>query len=80
MRRLFVVAAVLISAVAGGAQDTGSLPRILSFEVDHPGGVPGGWNVNPPGSAQADEKIVRCQLFPTVQAATDFATASASAA
>jgi ketosteroid isomerase-like protein len=27
-----------------------------------------------------DEKIVRCQLFPTVQAATDFATASASAA
>jgi hypothetical protein len=27
----------------------------------------------------ADNKVVRCQLFPTVQAATDFATASASA-
>jgi len=59
MRRLFVIAAVLISAVTGGAQDTSSLPRILSFEVDHPAGVPGGWNVSPPGSAQADEKIVR---------------------
>jgi ketosteroid isomerase-like protein len=29
---------------------------------------------------EADEKIVRCQLFPTVQAAMDFATASMSAA
>jgi hypothetical protein len=27
-----------------------------------------------------DNKIVRCQLFPTIQAAMDFATASASAA
>jgi hypothetical protein len=59
MRRLFVVAAVLFSGVGGGAQDTSSLPRILSFEVDHPAGVPGGWSVSPPGSAQADEKIVR---------------------
>ena len=29
---------------------------------------------------EVDEKIVRCQLFPTVQAAMDFATASASPA
>jgi ketosteroid isomerase-like protein len=29
---------------------------------------------------EADEKIVRCQLFPTVQAATDYATAPKSAA
>jgi ketosteroid isomerase-like protein len=29
---------------------------------------------------EVDEKIVRCQLFPTVQAAMDFATASMSAA
>jgi ketosteroid isomerase-like protein len=28
----------------------------------------------------ADEKILRCQLFPTVQAAIDYATASKSAA
>jgi ketosteroid isomerase-like protein len=28
---------------------------------------------------EGDEKIVRCQLFPTVQAATDLATASAAA-
>ena len=29
---------------------------------------------------EGDNKVVRCQLFPTVQVATDFATASAPAA
>jgi C-terminal processing protease CtpA/Prc len=59
MPRLFLVAAFLLQAIAGGRQDTSALARTLSFETEHPGGSPAGWASSPPGSAFADEKIVR---------------------
>jgi peptidase S41-like protein len=60
MRRLFVLAAIVLDAVAaGGRQDTSALARTLSFETEHPGGAPAGWVSSPPGGAFADEKIVR---------------------
>ena len=59
VRRLCVVAPFFLLTAVAGAQDTSPLARTLSFEIDHPGGLPSGWSVNPPGSAAVDDKMVR---------------------
>lgn len=45
-------------ALVSPAQDANPLAGILTFEPDHPGGAPGGWSVNPPKSAFADDSTV----------------------
>jgi hypothetical protein len=56
---MLILAAVVLLALAGRAQDTGDLARQLSFETEHPGGSPAGWTVSPPDGAFVDSTIVR---------------------
>jgi C-terminal processing protease CtpA/Prc len=57
MTRLPAAIVCLILALLCQAQGP-TLAAILSFETYHPGGSPGGWGSNPPGSVFADDKIV----------------------
>ncbi|MBZ5623746.1 MAG: hypothetical protein LAQ69_34355 [Acidobacteriia bacterium] len=57
LRSLGCATAALLCRAQAPNQAPG-LAAILSFETDHPGGSPGGWNSNPPGSVVADDKIV----------------------
>ena len=58
MPRLVILAAFLLT-LAAQSQDRGALPRLLTFETEHPGGAPAGWSMSPQGSAVADGKIMR---------------------
>ena len=58
MRTLLMLAAIVLAAIAVPAQETAQLARMLTFEMEHSGGLPAGWNTNVPG-ASVDEKVVR---------------------
>jgi hypothetical protein len=47
---------LMIFAVCGLGQE--DLPKVLSFETDHPDGRPGGWRGGPTGTLFVDEKVV----------------------
>jgi C-terminal processing protease CtpA/Prc len=54
----FACATVALLCRAQAPTQAPNLAAILSFETDHPGGSPGGWGSNPPGSVHADDHIV----------------------
>ncbi len=56
MRRLIWLSIYLGGVLCSFGQD--DLAKILSFEVEHPGGKPGGWMGGPPGTLFVDDKIV----------------------
>ena len=63
MRQLIVIAIAAIAAVVPVAllaqsPSPASLAQMLSFETEHPGGVPAGWTVGPAGAATVDAKVV----------------------
>ncbi len=61
MARYSLVLACALAALVCRAQSPNqpsNLAAILSFETDHPGGAPGGWGSNPPGSVHVDDRIV----------------------
>ena len=54
----FLCALVWIILALSGQAQSPDLAAILSFETEHPGGAPGGWNIAPPGSVLVDGKVV----------------------
>ena len=56
MNRAMGILTCLMIAVCGLGQE--DLPKVLSFEADHPGGRPGGWMGGPAGTIFVDEKVV----------------------
>lgn len=54
----FTCAAAVLLCRAQAPTAAPNLAAIFSFETDHPGGTPGGWGSNPPGSVHVDDKIV----------------------
>jgi hypothetical protein len=59
MRWLAAVLLALAASTSAHLQDVAALARQLTFETDHPGGWPAGWNQQPAQSARADEAVVR---------------------
>jgi C-terminal processing protease CtpA/Prc len=55
---LFLCVLVWTTLVLLGQAQSPDLTAILSFETEHPGGAPGGWNIAPPGSVLVDGAIV----------------------
>jgi hypothetical protein len=53
--RLFACAALVLPCLA---QNTPELARILSFETEHTGAMPGGWGGGPPETIAVDGKVV----------------------
>lgn len=42
----------------GKSADQAVLAKVLSFEIEHPGGTPGGWGGGPSGTLFVDDKVV----------------------
>jgi len=53
--RLFACVALVLPCLA---QNTPELARILSFEAEHTGSFPAGWDGNPRDSIALDDKVV----------------------
>jgi hypothetical protein len=53
--RIFTCAALVLPCLA---QNTPDLARILSFESEHIGGFPGGWDGGPRDTIAVDDKVV----------------------
>jgi C-terminal processing protease CtpA/Prc len=54
----FLCALVCATLVLLGQAQSPNLAEILSFETEHSGGAPGGWNIAPPGSVLVDGKVL----------------------
>ncbi len=54
---VLLACAPLVHAQSGGMPSQPDFTKLLTFETDHPSGVPSGWRGGPPGTLFADDKI-----------------------
>ncbi len=75
-RTIWVLTSLLLALQAFGQED---LAKVLSFEIEHPGGRPRGWMGGPEDTLFADEKVVHSGLWSarlerTANSAGEFST------
>jgi C-terminal processing protease CtpA/Prc len=73
---MWVLMCLTVAVCCFGQED---LPKVLSFETEHPGGRPGGWMGGPAGTLFVDEKVVHSgrwsvRLERTASSAQEFST------